>query len=303
MNIKSHECVICGLIINAKYLAKMVGKHVSTEHKISHKDYYKLYKYSDGDENCSNCGVEVSFVNLIHGYKSTCSKSCASSNRAKSGWYGTNSISNRLNHSSRVGNRNKTDLMRKSSSDRMKITVNNLWNTESYRNMRSVESSKSAKRNWRDNEYFRNKASEALSKSNIYKSGTFISYRLLKSINYRSSFEYRFLLILDDSNLIFNYESWYIHYVFNNETKTYVPDFYVEYDGVRFIIEVKPFDKIHEEINIAKFKYAIDFCLNNGLVFVVITEKELFDDNFNIKTFLISKFNDYRKEYYNSITE
>jgi hypothetical protein len=302
VNIKSHNCFVCGVTINAKYLALMVGKHIRSEHDMSQEEYYRKYSYKSGDENCSNCGVKVDFINLLLGYKSTCSKSCASSNRARSGWFGVNSDINRVNHSNNLSIRNKSESMRQSSSSRMKKTIKILWSNDNYKLIRSEESSKSALRNWRDNEYFRNKASEALSKSNIYKSGTFISYRLSKSFNFRSSFEYKFLLILEDSNLIFNYESWYIHYNYNECIRTYVPDFYVECDGVRFIIEIKPFDKLKDEINIAKFKYANNFCLDNGLVFVVITEKELFDTNFNINNFLINKFNDYRKEYYNSIT-
>ena len=61
MNIKSHNCFVCGVTINAKYLALMVGKHIRSEHDMSQEEYYRKYSYKSGDENCSNCGVKVDF--------------------------------------------------------------------------------------------------------------------------------------------------------------------------------------------------------------------------------------------------
>ena len=116
-------------------------------------------------------------------------------------------------------------------------------------------------------------------------------------IKYRSSWEANFMLFCDNhpSVIAWASESLQIPY-FNPVTgkqTIYVPDFlviYVDKNNVKHgeVIEIKPSketsmqfaktqrDKLMVAINMAKWKAATAFCKQQGLVFRIVSENDLF---------------------------
>ncbi len=129
-------------------------------------------------------------------------------------------------------------------------------------------------------------------------------YKGTYPICWRSSWELKVLIWLDENPNVINYSSEsvvvpYFHPI-KKRMARYFPDFYASFkdkDGNinRYIIELKPYKetilptiskgkrqktKLYEEltyvINQEKWKAAEQFCKMNGLKFKIITEKELF---------------------------
>jgi len=124
-----------------------------------------------------------------------------------------------------------------------------------------------------------------------------------KNIIYRSSWELRFMKYCDENANILEWgsEEFSIPYfdTTTNKIRNYFPDFIIkikENSGKikKYIIEVKPekqtkpptqnknkrkktfiTEALAYEKNIAKWKAATEFCLDNGIEFKIITEKEL----------------------------
>ena len=100
-------------------------------------------------------------------------------------------------------------------------------------------------------------------------------------ITYRSMWERRFMLYCDRSNKILKWSSEELHIPYispkDNKWHNYYPDFMVEtYDGRTIMVEIKPHHQKKHKVNIAKWKYAQDYCDQHGYEFKVLTEKELF---------------------------
>ena len=124
----------------------------------------------------------------------------------------------------------------------------------------------------------------------------------ITNIVYRSSWEYRFMLYLDNQPEITEWssEEFFIPYFFevDNKMHKYYPDFYfVKRDGSKYLIEIKPMKdcevkqpkKMTEKAkanymrniitvaqNESKWKAARAFCEINNIRFMVLTEKEIF---------------------------
>ena len=122
------------------------------------------------------------------------------------------------------------------------------------------------------------------------------------NIVYRSGWERTFMKYLDDRESVIRWASEEISVPYYNPMKKrvakYFPDFYVEYKkkegGVKkCLIEIKPLREcsppkytkrtknvmIAESLyaqNQAKWVAAREFCLDNGLEFRILTEKDLF---------------------------
>ena len=86
---------------------------------------------------------------------------------------------------------------------------------------------------------------------------------------FRSSYERRFACFLYGEDIIFEYESMAIPYVFDGGTKVYIPDFYLP--KFNLICEVKPKAFVDEQQN----QYKRQAVLNEGYSFTFITEFEL----------------------------
>ena len=122
------------------------------------------------------------------------------------------------------------------------------------------------------------------------------------NIVYRSGWERHFMKYLDDRESVVRWASEEISVPYYNPMKKrvakYFPDFYVEYKkqggGVKkCLIEIKPLREcsppkykkrtrnvmIAESLyaqNTAKWRACEEFCLDNGLEFRILTEKDLF---------------------------
>lgn len=94
----------------------------------------------------------------------------------------------------------------------------------------------------------------------------------------RSPYEHRFIEILDKdpSVLSFVCEPFRIPYEFGTR-RNYVPDFLVTYsDGFKKVIEVKPAGLVNDPQNIAKAIAATKYCLENSMMYQIVTENDLF---------------------------
>ena len=118
-----------------------------------------------------------------------------------------------------------------------------------------------------------------------------------RNINYRSSWEYKFMLWCDQTPSVQEWgsEEIIIPYTSPVDGKhhRYYPDFYVKVNGKKYIVEVKPTKQTKEpkrqkkvtkryvtevvtwSVNQAKWKAAKEFCRDYGMEFMLITEKEL----------------------------
>ena len=116
---------------------------------------------------------------------------------------------------------------------------------------------------------------------------------------YRSSWELKFMLFCERTPHVTEWgsEEIKIPYVKPSDGRVhrYVPDFYMKMGGQKYIIEVKPERETKEPvmrksargkrtyitevltyaINKAKWHAADDFCKDRGLIFKIITEREL----------------------------
>ncbi len=136
-----------------------------------------------------------------------------------------------------------------------------------------------------------------------YKQGKYIprSSRKYKgdprNINYRSSWEYKFMLWCDQTPSVQEWGSEEIIIPYTSpvdgKRHRYYPDFYVKVNGKKYIVEVKPTKQTKEpkrqkkvtkryvtevvtwSVNQAKWKAATEFCKDYGMEFMLITEKEL----------------------------
>ena len=102
---------------------------------------------------------------------------------------------------------------------------------------------------------------------------------------YRSLWERRFMLYCDrsDSIVYWSNEQYHVPYVSPKDGKwhNYYPDFYVKYIDKKGntrekIVEIKPYYQKSWDVNKAKWKYAEEWCTEQGYEFQVLTEKELF---------------------------
>lgn len=119
-----------------------------------------------------------------------------------------------------------------------------------------------------------------------------------KSPTYRSGWEFVFMQFCDNNPSIIQWASEAIHINYRNpltnKNTIYVPDFlivYVDKSGKKHaeVIEVKPTKETTLEaagknpraqaaaiVNMAKWEAARAWCKNQGLVFRVVTENEIF---------------------------
>ena len=118
-----------------------------------------------------------------------------------------------------------------------------------------------------------------------------------RNINYRSSWEYKFMLWCDQTTSVQEWGSEEIIIPYTSpvdgKRHRYYPDFYVKVNGKKYIVEVKPTKQTKEpkrqkkvtkryvtevvtwSVNQAKWKAAKEFCRDYGMEFMLITEKEL----------------------------
>lgn len=65
-----YKCFICGELYSP------FGRHLSSVHNITSKDYYDLYMKKPGEGICKICGKETRFGRMCTGYSNYCSNKC-----------------------------------------------------------------------------------------------------------------------------------------------------------------------------------------------------------------------------------
>jgi hypothetical protein len=125
-----------------------------------------------------------------------------------------------------------------------------------------------------------------------------------KNIICRSLWERKFCKYLDNNQNVIRWSSEEIKVPYistiDNSIHNYYPDFVFEVKKqdkiLTFMVEIKPFkqtnppkfkknkktylqESIQFEINTCKWKAANEFCKNNGWIFKILTEKDIFKTN------------------------
>jgi cyclopropane fatty-acyl-phospholipid synthase-like methyltransferase len=105
----------------------------------------------------------------------------------------------------------------------------------------------------------------------------------VKQIIYRSSWERLFMVYCDKKPEIWNWssEEVKISYILDGKNRTYYPDFWVDMidkngNRVEKLVEIKPHYQRTMKVNKAKWSAAEEYCQDNNMEFLVMTEKELF---------------------------
>lgn len=110
---------------------------------------------------------------------------------------------------------------------------------------------------------------------------------------YKSKLEFRSFLYCDLNPVVkkWSLECISIPYIKPTDCKVhrYYPDLYIEFEHKKFLVEIKPWCETQPPkksknyqaklttyaINQAKFQACSEYCLNNNLGFVILTEKDL----------------------------
>ena len=108
-----------------------------------------------------------------------------------------------------------------------------------------------------------------------HKSGFFESKKFLQLFYYRSSYELNFIKICEEYDFIFDLAPPYFKIKYTSidgYNKNYIPDFIL---NKKYLVELKPYKLLNYDNNPLKFKAGNNYCENNNLVYVLLTEKEL----------------------------
>lgn len=109
-----------------------------------------------------------------------------------------------------------------------------------------------------------------------------------------SSYEFSFVKYiesLEDNNINLYVYKGYIRYVSPDRVvRKYFPDFYMEINEIKYIIEIKPNSLTKIDTNICKFLSAIVYFESRGYKYVILTED-----------YLYPKEGNQRKEYYGKL--
>lgn len=114
-------------------------------------------------------------------------------------------------------------------------------------------------------------------KKRKYLTGSYSSPKAGK-IFYRSSYELRYYIMLDEDISVLNYivEPFKIPYKFNKRIRNYIPDILVEFiDNAKMLVEIKPEKLVDKPKNVAKRKSAVKYCVKNKIEYKLITEIDL----------------------------
>lgn len=108
--------------------------------------------------------------------------------------------------------------------------------------------------------------------------GQYTSTKMNRTYNYRSSFEHKYMMILDrdPSVVMWTYETIRVRYELDEINHMYLPDFLVIFDSCKTEIhEVKPSTVCSTPMNVAKFDAGTLHAVDLGWEFRVITEKDI----------------------------
>ena len=223
---------------------------------------------------CKNCGKLTRFDGFKYGYLDTCSKECRFIIRDKRlselGKYITKTLL-------------RTDKFRKDASERMK----RFYKTEEGKKLKQKSSELTSKRNV---EMMINKSyySSSCRTSGKYKVGIYKSTVFDTCFNYDSSWEYKFIKFLETKK-----DKWkircfdrckepIIYYWEDGSKHRYLPDFYIEFDNIKMVIEIKP-HVLYERDPVFKLKRiaAKKYFSKKNIKYITLTEKDLFTTKYH----------------------
>lgn len=251
---------------------------------------------------CPNCGNCLTFKSMSHGYRMYCNDSCKKYYELKINGpvvlseESKKKISNSLKQlfSSEEGLKLRKHLSI--------VQVNN-WNDESsvFRTKEFKEKKEKAFRMLLDDpirgKEYRKHVFEAMPIgifNRKFKSGIYYSQRLNKNLKYLSSYEEKFLTLVEQDLDIIDFDNVRFSITYEGIDKCkheYFPDFLVitNLSKTEFIVEIKPKFLVMDETVILKRNAAIKFCNNsNGKYkYLTLTEVELFNTNFKFTKFCI----------------
>ena len=103
-----------------------------------------------------------------------------------------------------------------------------------------------------------------------WSTGQYISTKTGVTCNYRSSWERELMELLDSDPIVetWKYEPMSLSYIYENQTRRYIPDFQVVTSNQDYLVEVKPPTLTDTQVNEAKRRSAIEFCKRNGWRYV-----------------------------------
>lgn len=267
------NCLIC----NEEF--KYLGRHVKNDHKLTNKNYYDKYLKTAGEGVCVTCGKETPYLERFkRGYQASCSIKCSRVPLMIDPAYRAKTDKNK----SEISKKNwaKSTTRRAARSELSK----RMWKNEAYR--KTMKSEKT-----------RNKISKTISNgikndpekycvNYRTKKGWFESKKNNNKIYYQSSYELRFLEIIEQSDQIksFKRPDFTIKYIkpSDNCLHRYSADFIVDYNnGLRELVEVKANWQIKKDITIrAKAEASIRFCtLSENLTYRICSEEFLFSSS------------------------
>lgn len=96
--------------------------------------------------------------------------------------------------------------------------------------------------------------------------GNYTSTKVNRTFYYRSSWELLYMKELDeDSNVVkWDYEPFSLKYFDGEKQRRYIPDFIVETENTKLLVEVKPISLQHHGINKLKKEAALEWCKENN---------------------------------------
>jgi hypothetical protein len=264
------KCLICNN--EFKYLVR----HLINDHEISGKEYYDKYLKRENEGICVVCGKETVYhERLKKGYSKTCSIKCSRVILMNDSNYRLKADKNK----SEISKRNWANNSKRRT-DRSKLSKK-LWQNDEYRNkMKSEET--------------RNKISATIANgikndpqkycvNKRTKKGWFISKKINNKIYYQSSYEKKFIEIIENDNNVVSFSKPDFSVLYlnpkDNKMHRYIPDFIVDYaDGTKRLIEIKSNWQLEDSVVMSKARAARQYCRNfcKNLSYAIYTEDFLF---------------------------
>ena len=231
---------------------KQLTQHITDIHKLTKDEFLTQYPNTklwveEVSERCSkaqNIGIQTYRDNLAndpHYYDDVYAK------RYK-----------KRNHEE-IANKTRKTRIERGTNEKMSERVKKMWENPEYRQMQ-VEKTKRQHENGLTDIVVNTHA------GNKY-------YTEINGIVYyfKSSWEVKFAQFLFENTIDFQYEPFYIKYMYDGRECKYYPDFYLK--SCNLLIEVKPMELCENDKVIAK-KNA---CIAQGFKFMFVTQNELKD--------------------------
>lgn len=124
-----------------------------------------------------------------------------------------------------------------------------------------------------------------------HRHGKYFSKKINKELFYKSSYELKAFMTLDNDPLIvsYEYEPLAIEYIKpgNDYKSNYLIDFRITYSSGKInLMEVKPKKRTYGDVERAKSQAAIAYCKENGYDFELWTEEKLFSSEKEMRAFV-----------------